>query len=290
MTISEGVSIGLGFLAIVAPDFWPKMPRPLSYLLAATGLAWLTYSGILAAEETSGMSLRHGPLALIVLGAICIAGGLFWHIGRLGAQDAPAPQNARSATSDARTATMNDQKKPSPPPGHEIPSGFGAFIDESSQFTIKDSHFEGPNGGLGIKRSHGFEIEGTESITTPRADNQRQKITISRPGGDYTWMSQEQLIKQASELAADLRLLNEQKMSAKDRHDVFKSKYFEAANSTIREMIWRTRSKLSVDGPELDSGATLIIKGESKGDRPLAAGAVFLETVIERFRTAMARN
>jgi hypothetical protein len=31
MTGAEAVGVGLGFLAIVAPEFWPKMPRGLSY-------------------------------------------------------------------------------------------------------------------------------------------------------------------------------------------------------------------------------------------------------------------
>jgi hypothetical protein len=83
MTGPEAVGIGLGFLAIVAPDFWPKMPRALSYVLAGVGLSWLTYSAILAIQEMTHMKLHYGPLGLIILGAVCIAGGIFWHISRL---------------------------------------------------------------------------------------------------------------------------------------------------------------------------------------------------------------
>jgi len=46
MTAPEAIGIGLGFLAIVAPEFWPKMPRALSYTIAGVGLAllWQIYS------------------------------------------------------------------------------------------------------------------------------------------------------------------------------------------------------------------------------------------------------
>jgi hypothetical protein len=44
MTGAEAVGVGLGFLAIVAPEFWPKMPKALSYAVAGIGLSWLTYS------------------------------------------------------------------------------------------------------------------------------------------------------------------------------------------------------------------------------------------------------
>jgi hypothetical protein len=83
VTVGEAIGIGLGFLAIVAPDFWPKMPRSFSYTLAAIGLGWLTYSGILALEEATEMKLRYGPLTMIVVGALVIACGIFWHISRL---------------------------------------------------------------------------------------------------------------------------------------------------------------------------------------------------------------
>jgi hypothetical protein len=83
MTVGETVSIGLGFLAIVAPDFWPKMPRALSYKIAAIGLSWLVYSGVLAIEDATEMKLTYGPLITIVLGAAVIAAGVFWHISRI---------------------------------------------------------------------------------------------------------------------------------------------------------------------------------------------------------------
>jgi hypothetical protein len=84
MTVLEAIGVGLGFLAIVAPDFWPKMPRPLSYILAGIGLAWLTYSLILGVEELTGGKLQYGPRVLMILAAILFAGGLFWHISRIG--------------------------------------------------------------------------------------------------------------------------------------------------------------------------------------------------------------
>lgn len=84
MTGAEAVGVGLGFLAIVAPEFWPKMPRALSYTLAGIGLCWLTFSLILGIEAVSDMKLQYGPLGVIIFGAALIALGLFWHISRLG--------------------------------------------------------------------------------------------------------------------------------------------------------------------------------------------------------------
>ncbi|MCK1287538.1 hypothetical protein IVB41_26900 [Bradyrhizobium sp. 44] len=84
MTMAEAVGVGLGFLAIVAPEFWPKMPKALSYTLAGIGLSWLTYSLVLGIESLSHMKLQYGPLSLVIVGAVLIAGGLFWHFSRLG--------------------------------------------------------------------------------------------------------------------------------------------------------------------------------------------------------------
>lgn len=104
LTIAEGIGIGLGFLAIVAPEFWPKMPRSLSYTLAGIGLSWLTYSFILAIEDGTGMKLQHGPLAVIIFGAACIAGGIFWHISRL----EPAKEQRQKAAAEAPPARGAD--------------------------------------------------------------------------------------------------------------------------------------------------------------------------------------
>jgi hypothetical protein len=93
MTGAEAVGVGLGFLAIVAPEFWPKMPRALSYTLAAIGLAWLTYSLILGIESLSHTKLQHGPLGTIIAGAILIASGLFWHISRIGSNEPMGPHD-----------------------------------------------------------------------------------------------------------------------------------------------------------------------------------------------------
>jgi hypothetical protein len=80
MTPPEAIGIGLGFLAIAAPDFWPKMPKSFSYILAGAGLSWLVFSGVLALQDVTDMKLSHGPLALIVIGAIFAGSGIFWHI------------------------------------------------------------------------------------------------------------------------------------------------------------------------------------------------------------------
>jgi hypothetical protein len=88
MTVAEGVAIGLGFLAIVAPDFWPKMPKSLSYTIAGIGLCWLAYSLVMAIENGSGMKLHYGPLAAIIIGVVFVGAGIFWHISRLDNQPA----------------------------------------------------------------------------------------------------------------------------------------------------------------------------------------------------------
>ena len=96
MTGAEAIGVGLGFLAIVAPEFWPKMPRALSYTLAGIGLSWLTYSLILGIESLSHIKLQYGPLGVIILGAVLIAGGLFWHISRLGTEEPAQPGHSQT--------------------------------------------------------------------------------------------------------------------------------------------------------------------------------------------------
>ena len=111
MTVAEGVAIGLGFLAIVAPDFWPKMPKSLSYTIAGIGLCWLTYSLILAVQNETGMKLQQEPLIAIILGAALIAGGIFWHISRLEShsdlEKAPAP----TATKPPSSYHLSDEQR-----------------------------------------------------------------------------------------------------------------------------------------------------------------------------------
>jgi hypothetical protein len=97
MTGAEAVGIGLGFLAVVAPEFWPKMPRALSLALAGIGLSWLTYSGILGIESLSHAKLQYGPLATIIAGAVFIATGLFWHFNRDRSHVDEAPHEKRSS-------------------------------------------------------------------------------------------------------------------------------------------------------------------------------------------------
>src|ERR1700730_19234327 len=70
MTIAEAIGIGFGFLAIVAPELWPRMPRPISYTIAGIGFLWLAYSGILALQDITAMKIQYGPLATIVFGGI----------------------------------------------------------------------------------------------------------------------------------------------------------------------------------------------------------------------------
>lgn len=103
MTLPEAVGVGLGFLAIVAPEFWPKMPRPLSFTLAAIGLGWLTYSLILGIEAGSGMKLAWGPLALIIVGAGAIGVGGLWHFARLhaAAKESAAPHESPTIAAPA---------------------------------------------------------------------------------------------------------------------------------------------------------------------------------------------
>jgi len=115
MTGPEAVGVGLGFLAIVAPEFWPKMPRALSYTLAGIGLSWLTYSFILGVEELSHAKLTYGPLAAIIAGAILIALGLFWHIHRLGSEikgEKPGVgASSHDGTDKNRTKDISDELK-----------------------------------------------------------------------------------------------------------------------------------------------------------------------------------
>jgi hypothetical protein len=121
MTGPEAVGVGLGFLAIVAPEFWPKMPRALSYTLAGIGLSWLTYSGILGIEEYSHMKLQHASLALIIAGAILIAGGLFWHISHtpVAGSESPSAKEVSKAPNPRISVDCHQEVLPKTVPANE---------------------------------------------------------------------------------------------------------------------------------------------------------------------------
>ena len=109
MTGTEAVGVGLGFLAIVAPEFWPKMPRALSYSLAGIGLSWLTYSLILGIEELSHARLQYGPLAAIIAGAMLVGVGLLWHFSRSYRTSDTSEQSGHSVPAEAQPAQTHEQ-------------------------------------------------------------------------------------------------------------------------------------------------------------------------------------
>jgi hypothetical protein len=60
MTLVEALGLGVGLLAIVTPEWWDEMPRPLKYIITALGLACLAWSGILMIEDVTGMKIQPG--------------------------------------------------------------------------------------------------------------------------------------------------------------------------------------------------------------------------------------
>lgn len=125
ITFLEATGLGLGFLAIVAPEFWPKMPRPLSYILAGVGLGWLTYSLILAIQDMTQAKLSYGPIGLIVFGGVCVAGGLFWHISRIDPKPTSKESGSPTHETSQRAVPAMEKSQPNVAPKQGAPQNSG---------------------------------------------------------------------------------------------------------------------------------------------------------------------
>jgi hypothetical protein len=80
MTFGEEAGIAIGVLGIVAPEWLPSMNKTLRNVITIAGFALLAQSGILLIEDLTGASMSKGPLLVVILGALVIAGGVLWHI------------------------------------------------------------------------------------------------------------------------------------------------------------------------------------------------------------------
>lgn len=168
ITFLEAVGVGLGFLAIVAPDFWPRIPKGVSYALASVGLAWLTYSLILAVESYSGMNLKFGPLSLIVLGSAATCGGLFWHISRI---DVGRRAEAASAkTSPASTELRRDIAEGGRGGSGEIFGRNGTVVGGKGGNVGLGGVGRGGDGGGGVIHGDGGTIIGGEGGSVDGVD------------------------------------------------------------------------------------------------------------------------
>lgn len=112
MTLGETLGVGLGALALVAPFLWPRMPKRVSYPVAAVGFGFLFWSGLLALEGATNMKVHGGSLTAIVLGALIVAGGVASHIWL---SSSSAQQTEKPAERAAQNAPMQEgSKMPSP--------------------------------------------------------------------------------------------------------------------------------------------------------------------------------
>ena len=97
MTFVEQISLGLGFVSLVAQEWWDEMPKPLRYVITITGFAFLIYGLLHFIEQQTGMELQKGPLTVIVIGLLVVAGGMIWHIDLSQTGSGGAPQHAMKA-------------------------------------------------------------------------------------------------------------------------------------------------------------------------------------------------
>jgi len=110
MSLGEVAGIALSLLAIVAPEWFDKMPKWLKYGITAAGFIFLVWTGILAIQDLSGMSISRGPLAFIVAGSVLVAVGLGWHIYNSKGRTVPVnaawkPEGIPSASQGGEGAT-----------------------------------------------------------------------------------------------------------------------------------------------------------------------------------------
>lgn len=109
MTLPEGIGIGLGLLAIVAPALWPTMSKAITYPVATIGFVVLGWSGVLALEEVTGMKIQSGPLAMLICAAALAVGAIFWQVqlSKGHAEALPAPHEGTSVAADKPSSGKN---------------------------------------------------------------------------------------------------------------------------------------------------------------------------------------
>jgi len=129
MTFGEAVGIGGGVLAIVAPEWVPKMRAWLRNGITAAGFLILGYSGILALQDVTGMRIQPLPLIIIVLGALVVAGGVFLHTNQ--ARKKAEALHEPAAPSPPVQQTSSSQQTPAPNLEAEVPQYFVGGIDPS---------------------------------------------------------------------------------------------------------------------------------------------------------------
>jgi len=89
VTTAELAAFGLGAIGVVAPFVWRHMPKAISYPIVAIGFVFLGWAAIQGLGEATRMTVQRGPLGLIIIGAIAIAGGVLWQINLSTAQSVP---------------------------------------------------------------------------------------------------------------------------------------------------------------------------------------------------------
>jgi hypothetical protein len=181
MTMAEAVGVGLGFLAIVAPEFWPKMPKALSYTLAGIGLSWLTYSLVLGIESYTHMKLQYGPLGAIIFGAILIAIGLFWHFSR---QDTGEPPTSHGHH---------------PPAEASAPKAEPAFRFEKNAFVETKLIKWGNGDNSGLFETRYYLLVGNAMNTGRQIKNAKARIFFM---GQEPRLAR---VKESGELSTDIR-------------------------------------------------------------------------------------
>lgn len=106
-------------MAIVAPEFWPKMPRTVSFVLAGAGLSWLGFSGILWLQEFTHMKVGGWPLVAIIAGLALAGFGILWHID---SSRKPAHESPGKGKGDAALHSIDTAPRPLPVATSEIKS------------------------------------------------------------------------------------------------------------------------------------------------------------------------
>jgi hypothetical protein len=152
MTFEGMAGIAVGLAAIVAPEWLPKMGKITRNVITLAGIIIAAFSALLLLEDLTGMKVQHGPLATMVVGAIIIGAGVFWHVHMSKAQISAAESNNEAKMNTPPKKPSESVTQNNYPKEGDVIGGFSVGGPRSGAMpqagdTLGSMNFGGPRQG-----------------------------------------------------------------------------------------------------------------------------------------------